>query len=130
MNRIIILAEELEAQMRMYLALCNKYKVEIAEDESMLLRLIRRKNPRLIVLDAGYSGFNNNGKSVHKIIEKIKSKYRNVKVLTILDHNGQGRGQQAAATASDGVLHRPVDEERIIQSVQRHLSVSPQAMLQ
>ncbi|MFQ5633231.1 MAG: hypothetical protein ACE5I1_31080, partial [bacterium] len=121
MNRIIILDDVLESQMRMYLALCNKYRVEIAEDEAMLMRMIRRKNPKLILLDANYSGFNNNGKSVYKTIEKIKKKYNDLKVVTILDRHDMDLHRSATQKASDAVLLRPVDELNVIKSVNEQL---------
>ncbi|MCA9740176.1 response regulator [candidate division KSB1 bacterium] len=122
MNRIIILDEELESQMRMYLALCSRYRVEIAEDEATLMRMIRRKNPKLILLDANYSGFNNNGKSVHKTIQKIKKKYSTLKVVTILDRDDMELHRTATQEASDAVLLRPVDEINVLKRVREQLS--------
>lgn len=122
MSRIIILNEELESQMRMYLALCDRYRVDIAEDEANLMRMIRRKKPRLVFLDANYSGFNNNGKSVFRTIEKIKSKYQDLKVITILDGHDRGKLDQAYRVGSDGVLLRPIEEEDVVQSVAEVLS--------
>lgn len=121
MNRIIILDEKLESQMRMYLALCNNYRVEIAEDEATLMRMIRRKNPKLILLDANYSGFNNNGKSVHKTIEKIKKKYNDLKVVTILDRDDSDLHRITTQKASDAILMRPIEEDHVINSVKEQL---------
>ena len=128
MNRIIILDEELESQMRMYLALCNSYRVEIAEDEATLMRMIRRKNPKLILLDANYSGFNNNGKSIHKTIEKIKKKYNNLKVVTILDRDDTELHLSTTEEASDAVLLRPIDESNVLKRVKEQLSANALAV--
>lgn len=128
MNRIIILDEELESQMRMYLALCNWYRVEIAEDEATLMRMIRRKNPKLILLDANYSGFNNNGKSAHKTIQKIKKKYTDLKVVTILERDDMERHRATTQKASDAILLRPIDEDNVLQSVKEQLSASALVM--
>jgi hypothetical protein len=64
MDRIIMLHEDLESQMRMYLVLCPRYRIEIAENEVALMRLIRRKKPRLLLLDAHYTSLNRDHKSV------------------------------------------------------------------
>lgn len=121
MNRIIILNEELESQMRMYLALCDRYRVEIAENEAILMRMIRRKNPKLIFLDAKYSGFINNGKSVCKTIRKIRNKYEDLKIITILDGEDLRLLNRVREYGSDGVLLRPINESKVIQSVRELL---------
>ena len=117
MNRIIILNEELESQMRMYLALCDRYRVEIAENEANLMRMIRRKNPKLIFLDAKYSGFINNGKSVCKTIQKIRNKYENLKIVTIMDGDDHKLMNRVREFGSDSVLLRPINESKVVQSV-------------
>lgn len=105
MNRIIILNEELETQMRMYLALCNRYKVEIAEDEAMLMRMIRRKRPKLVFLDGDYS---RNGKSVVKTVQKIKKKYHVLKIITVTESPRLPKDVQ-----SDEILNHSFDEYEI-----------------
>ncbi len=117
MNRIIILNEELESQMRMYLALCDRFRVDIAEDEANLMRMIRRKKPRVVMLDANFSGFNNNGKSVYKTIEKIKKKYQDLKIITIVDGSDRRTLDKIYEVGSDGILMKPIEESDVIQSV-------------
>ena len=117
MNRIIILNEELESQMRMYLALCDRYRVEIAENEAILMRMIRRKNPKLVLLDAKYSGFINNGKSVCKTIQKIRNKYEDLKIITIMDGDDRKLMNRVREFGSDSVLLRPINESKVVQSV-------------
>lgn len=128
MGRIIILHEELEAQMRMYLALCENYLVEIAEDEATLMRMIRRKNPSLVFLDANFSGFNNNGRSITKMIQKIKKKYHDLKIVTVLDETEQEPENGLAFDISDGLLFPPIDAPSILRSVQELLSTYPAAI--
>lgn len=117
MNRIIILNEELESQMRMYLALCDRYRVEIAEDEATMMRMIRRKNPKLVFLDAKYSGYTNNGKTIFKTIEKIKRKYHHLKIVTILDGDDRSLFDRVQKIGSDRILLRPINEAKVKQSV-------------
>lgn len=121
MNRIVILNDELESQMRIYLALCEKYRVEIAEDEATLMRMIRRKKPKLVMLDANYSAFSNNGKSVYKTIEKIKKKYEQLKIITILDGMDRLLLERVRETGSDDVLFLPIEESKVMQSVSEQL---------
>lgn len=119
MKRIIILNEELETQMRMYLALSTRYKVEIAEDEAMLMRMIRRKKPRLIFLDGEYSGYSREGKSITKTVQKIKKKYHELQVISIMNTRTKG------AANSDRILYHPFDESDIQKAVQALLELSP-----
>ncbi|MDQ7054724.1 MAG: response regulator [candidate division KSB1 bacterium] len=121
MNRIIILNEELESQMRMYLSLCDRYRVEIAEDEANLMRMIRRKNPKLVFIDADYSGFNGNGKTVFKTIQKIKKKYKDLKVVAIMQSNDRKMLEKVHEVGGDGVLLRPIHEDEVLESVDRIL---------
>ncbi|KAA3659289.1 MAG: hypothetical protein DWQ10_09145 [Calditrichaeota bacterium] len=119
MKRIIILNEDLETQMRMYLALSTRYKVEIAEDEAMLMRMIRRKKPRLIFLDGEYSGYAREGKSITKTVRKIKKKYNELHVIAVLNSHANKE------TNSDHVLYHPVNEKDVRDAVQSLLELSP-----
>lgn len=105
--------------MRMYLALCDRYRVEIAEDEANLMRMIRRKNPKLVFIDADYSGFNGNGKTIFKTIEKIKKKYRDLKVIAITGNHDRRMLERVREVGGDGVLLRPFHEDEVIESVDR-----------
>ncbi len=117
MERIIILNEELEAQMRLYLALCEDYRVEIAEDEPTLMRMIRRKKPELIFLDADYSGYSASGKSVDKTIQRLKKKYEALKIITVFGEMGGEDAERAYSTGSDDVLHYPLKEDVVLERV-------------
>ncbi|MCA9731773.1 MAG: hypothetical protein H6696_17050 [Deferribacteres bacterium] len=119
MKRIIILNEDLETQMRMYLALSTRYKVEIAEDEAMLMRMIRRKKPRLIFLDEEYSGYAREGRSITKTVQKIKKKYTELQVISVLNSHSK------KATNSDFVLYHPFNEMDVQKAVQSLLELSP-----
>jgi DNA-binding NarL/FixJ family response regulator len=117
MNRIVMLNEDLESQMRMYLALCPRYRIEIAENELALMRLLRRKKPNLLLLDAHYSRFNHTGKSVSKLVEKIKRKYNHLPVLTIISGDDEGVGQVLAQRGADGWVNRRVETDDLLQRV-------------
>jgi len=117
MNRIIILNGELETQMQLYLSLCDNYRVEIAEDEAQLMRMIRRKKPELIFLDADFSGFSVAGKSLPKMILKLKKKYQELKIITISNAESALSLRNKETNGSDRILIRPFDEDAIQQSV-------------
>lgn len=117
MNRIVMLNEDLESQMRIYLALCPRYRIEIAENELALMRLLRRKKPNLLLLDAHYNRFNHNGKSVSKLVEKIKRKYHHLPVLTIINSEDERVGEVLAQRGADGWVNRRVEIDDLLQRV-------------
>ncbi|MDZ7345113.1 MAG: hypothetical protein ONA90_11440 [candidate division KSB1 bacterium] len=117
MNRIIMLNEDLESQMRMYLALCSRYQIEIAENELSLMRLLRRKKPHLLLLDAHYSRFNHNGKSVTRMVEKIKRKYHHLPVLTIINGEDERLGSTLQQRGADGWIPRRIQVDDLLRRV-------------
>jgi DNA-binding NarL/FixJ family response regulator len=125
MNRIIMLNEDLESQMRMYLALCPRYRIEIAENELSLMRLLRRKKPHLLLLDAHYSRLNHNGKSVTKMVEKIKRKYNHLPVLTIVDGDDERLGNTLQQRGADGWISRCIQIDALLQRVDELLQPIP-----
>jgi DNA-binding NarL/FixJ family response regulator len=125
MNRIIMLNEDLESQMRMYLALRPRYRIEIAENELTLMRLIRRKNPKLLLLDAHYSRFNHNGKSVVKLVEKIKRKYVHLPVVAIVNDEDERLGHQLQQRGADAWITRVIPTDDLLQRVDDLLDANP-----
>lgn len=121
MDRIIILNDDLESQMRMYLALCASYRIDIAEDEVVLMRLLRRKRPDLLLLDAHYSRFNQDGKTACKLIQKIKHKHRRVRVLAIVASD-ERLGCSLQESGADGWVDRHVEAGELLARVSRLLA--------
>ncbi len=117
MNRIVMLNEDLESQMRMYLALRPRYRIEIAENELTLMRLLRRKKPSLLLLDAHYNCFSHNSKTVSKLVEKIKRKYTHLPVLTIVSSDEEKVGEDLSQRGADGWVNRRVDIDDLLQRV-------------
>ncbi len=128
MNRIVMLNEDLESQMRMYLALCPHYRIEIAENELAMMRLLRRKKPNLLLLDAHYSRFNHNGKSVSKLVEKIKRKYNYLPVLAIINGEDERLGEALAQRGADGWITRRIQIDALLQRVDDLLQSLPSYM--
>ncbi|MDZ7290128.1 MAG: response regulator [candidate division KSB1 bacterium] len=125
MNRIVMLNEDLESQMRMYLALCPRYRIEIAENELALMRLLRRKKPNLLLLDAHYSRFNHNGKSIAKLVEKIKRKYNHLPVLAIVNGEDERLAELLTQRGADGWVTRRVQIDDLLQRVDGLLQPVP-----
>lgn len=119
MNRIVMLNEDLESQMRMYLALCPRYRIEIAESEVALMRLIRRKRPRLLLLDVHYSALNDDRKSVLKLLDKIKRKHSRLRVLAIVNGQDQRLVDQLVRRGVDGWVEKPIVDEDLLHHVNR-----------
>ncbi|MDZ7268720.1 MAG: hypothetical protein ONB48_13365 [candidate division KSB1 bacterium] len=122
MNRIIILNDDLESQMRMYLVLCAAYRIDIAENEVTLMRLLRRKRPDLLLLDAHYSSFNQDGKTACKLIQKIKHKHRRVRVLAIVAGD-ERLGCALQECGADGWVDRHIGAEELLARVHRLLAL-------
>jgi len=122
MNRIIMLNDDLESQMRMYLALCPRYRIEIAENEVSLMRLIRRKRPTLLMLDANHSRLSYNGKSAGKLIEKIKHKYHGLRVLAIVKDGDEHFGGMLQQRGADGWVDHLIESDELVDRVDHVLS--------
>jgi DNA-binding response OmpR family regulator len=122
MDRIIILNDDLESQMRMYLALCASYRIDIAENEVSLMRLLRRKRPNLLLLDAHNSRFNQNGKSAGKFIQKIKHKHKRVQILAITDGD-ERLGCTLQEHGADGWINRQIGSDELLARVHRVLAL-------
>jgi DNA-binding NarL/FixJ family response regulator len=127
MNRIIMLNDDLESQMRMYLALCPRYRIEIAENEVTLMRLIRRKRPALLLLDANHSRLAFNGKSPGRLIEKIKQKYHSLHVLAIVRDGDEDFGHTLQQRGADGWVDHMIEADKLRDQVDHVLSFPAQS---
>lgn len=125
MNRIIMLNDDLESQMRMYLALCPRYRIEIAENEVTLMRLIRRKRPTLLLLDANHSRLSFNGKSAGRLIEKIKQKYQSLHVLAIVKEGENDFGATLQERGADGWIDNMIEGAKLLDHVNHALGSPP-----
>jgi DNA-binding response OmpR family regulator len=126
MYRIIMLNEDLESQMRMYLALCPRYRVEIAENEIALMRLIRRKRPQLLLLDAHHSRLSQSGKSAGKLIEKIKHKHNRLRILAIVrSEQARSHGAQMQQHGADDWVDHLIDGEVLAQRIDQLVVSAP-----
>lgn len=108
MKRIILLDDELESQMRIYLALCDKYQVDIAEDDHVAVNMVRKLQASLLLMDLRSPSDRNNGKSGFKLIEKLKRKHESLKILAILDRRDRALERELKAKGADGIVVKPI----------------------
>ena len=123
MKKIVILNSELGCQMQIYLALCDLYKVEIAENLESVLYLLRRDKPEILLMDFNSEQFKTNGNSGLRFLKKVKKKYNNVKVLTILDDNHKSLETEIQQNGADVILYKPIKNRNLISYVKK-LSIS------
>ncbi len=116
MKKIVMLNEDLGTQMQIYLALCDAYKVEIAENVESAMYLLRKTKPEVLLLDYNLDQFTSNGKTGIDFIKKVKKKYTDLKVMMIMDNNDQVQIQEHGA---DEVLYKPIRNKNLILNVKK-----------
>jgi len=116
MKKIVMLNEDLGTQMQIYLALCDAYKVEIAENVESAMYLLRKTKPEVLLLDYNLDQFTANGKTGIDFIKKVKKKYTDLKVMMIMDNKDQVQIQEHGA---DEVLYKPIRNKNLILNVKK-----------
>lgn len=114
-----MLHHDLECQMRMYLALCPRYRIEIAENEVALMRLLRRKKPRLLLLDVHFDASGYDGKSALRLLDKIKRKHARLRVLAIVNGEDQRLVRQLMEGGVDAWVKRLASDDELLRTVNR-----------
>lgn len=117
MKRIVILNEELGSQMRIYLALCDAYQVEIAESVESVMYLLRKIKPEILLMEYNLEQFKANGRSGLDFIRKVKKKYQSLKVVTILDNKDKPFEAEIQQNGADGILYKPIKVRSLITHV-------------
>lgn len=117
MKKILMLNEDLGSQMQMYLALCDAYKVEIAENVESVMYLLRKLQPAILLMDYNLEQLRVNGKSGLDFLKKIKRKYNNLKVVTILDNKDKPFESEIQQNGADGILYKPIRVRSLITHV-------------
>lgn len=100
--------------MQLYLALCDQYKVEIAENLESVMYLLRKERPEILLFDFNLDYFKSNGKSGFKFLRKIKKKYNNLKVLTILENKDKSLETEIQKNGADGILYKPIKNRNLL----------------
>lgn len=119
MKKILILNAELGTQMQIYLALCDVYKVEIAENIEAVMYYLRKMRPEVLLVDYNLDDFQSNGRTGADLLRKVKKKYRDLKVMLILDDDEKRFETEVHANGADGVLYKPIKNRHLISNVRK-----------
>lgn len=114
MKKIVMLIEELGSQMRIHLALCDLYNILFAENIEATMYFLRRAKPDLLLLDFDLKPFRANRQRAIDLIGKIKGKYEDLKVVTILNQAERIAESDVQLCGADAVLQRPIETENLI----------------
>ncbi len=119
MKKILILNSELGTQMQIYLALCDAYKVEIAENIQSVMYQLRKMRPEILLLDYNLEELTQNGKTASDLVRKVKKKYEHLKVVLIVDDETPLLSSGDEAFGADSVLCRPIQNRNLITNVNK-----------
>lgn len=119
MTKIVMLNEELGSQMQIYLALCDSYRIEIAESLESAMYLLRKVRPEILVMEYNLNQLATNGKTGLDFIKKIKKKYNHLKVVTILDNEDREMESTIQQNGADGVLYKPIKNKKLMTDVRK-----------
>jgi DNA-binding response OmpR family regulator len=119
MKKIVLLNEELGTQMQIYLALCDAYKVEIADSIETVMYLLRKMRPEILLLDYNLGQFQSNGRSGLDFLRKIKKKYNALKVILLLDLEDRQFEDALNDNGADGFLYKPVKNRNLIKHLNK-----------
>ena len=115
--KIVLINEELHSQMQIYLALCDRHSVEIAEDEETALRLINEKLPDLVVLDLGLPSPDGNGWAGLRLLEKVKRQHPHIRVVTIINEENEDILGKASTLGVNDFIRKPIRSRRLMEIV-------------
>jgi len=121
MKKIVLLNEELGTQMQIYLALCDAYRVEIAENTESAMYLLRKMRPEILVLDFQ---FNNNGKTGIDFVKKVKKKYQHLKVMMILGNSDKKYESEVQKHGVDLILYKPLKDRHVVNNIKRIVPIA------
>ncbi len=119
MTKIVMLNEELGSQMQIYLALCDSYKIEIAENVESAMYLLRKMRPEILLMEYDLAQLKSNGKSSIDFIKKVKKKYQDLKIVTILENKDRDLEPVVQANGADFVLYKPIKNRKLMMDFRR-----------
>ncbi len=119
MKKILILNTELGTQMQIYLALCDAYKIEIAENIESVMYYLRKMRPEIFLLDYNLEQFQPSEKTGADLVKKIKKKYGDLKIMMILDTEDQEHEDMAQQHGADEILFKPIKNRNLISHMRK-----------
>lgn len=119
MKKIVLLNDELGTQMQIYLALCDVYRVEIAENIESAMYMLRKYHPQILLMDYHLEHLKSNGKNGVDFIKKVKKKYQDLKVMLILEGADRNYADKIQSDCVDGVICKPIKNRQLISYVRK-----------
>ena len=98
------------------------YEVRTANDAEEALQLLESFHPRLILMDIQLPGMD--GLELTRRLKADPAR-RHIVVVALTAYAMKGDDLKAAAAGCDGYITKPVDAEKLLQAVARHLSGRP-----
>ena len=114
-----MLNEDLHSQMQIYLELCDRYIIEIAENVEAAMYLLRKMRPEILLMDYDLNQFKTNGKTSVDFVKKVKRKYHNLKVIMILDNHQKPQEPEIQDNGADTVLYKPIKNRNLLINVRK-----------
>ncbi len=105
--------------MQIYLALCDAYKIEIAENIESVMYYLRKMKPEIFVLDYNLEEFDTNGRTSADLVKKIKRKYSQLKVMMVLESEDKELESLVQKFGADGVITKPIKNRNLISHVKK-----------
>jgi len=119
MTKIVMLNEDLHSQMQIYLELCDRYIIEIAENVEAAMYLLRKMRPEILLMDYDLNQFKTNGKTSVDFVKKVKRKYHDLKVIMILDNHQKPQEPEIQDNGADTVLYKPIKNRNLLTNVRK-----------
>ncbi len=119
MKKILILNGELGTQMQIYLALCEQYKIEIAEDIESVMYYLRKMKPEIFLMDYRLDLENGSGKTGIDLARKLKRKYSDLKIMMIMDGEDASETISLEPEVADHVLMKPVKNQHLVTNMNK-----------
>ena len=111
--KIVIFNEELRSEMQMYLALCRRHDVEIADGVEDLMQLLDGESADLTFVDLS--------KEIDglRIANQVSQKHPRVRIVGICDREDKNVQKRAADRGIKEVITRPIKNRDLMDAVDK-----------
>lgn len=118
--RVLIVDDDLAITQQLFWTLTDDYDVTTANDLQSALRRATTYEPELFILDLHLTPMLDSTESGMRILEFIKNRFPQTKVL-IVSSDGSAETQQACfAQGADGFLDKPFEVEQLLSTIRRY----------
>jgi PleD family two-component response regulator len=115
--KIVIFNDELRSEMQMYLTLCDRHKVEIAQDFEELMKLLEEEVADLTFLDLGPVAESERTIDPFEVARKVLEKHPQIKVVGICDQDDESVQKAAADHGIEKVITRPIKNRELLDAL-------------